>query len=157
MTRVHYLVFALALASLPDHECLASDHVVSVHIVDAKTGNAISRGNLEMRWGGSRSQMKLRQEIRPDGTAEFKLDDPLPSRVQIYLGKSMGYWYECSQGDYDTKEVVERGVSEQADIWPKTKFANISSQFHPKPGEIYYFACHIPFGEFVKTWFEGFK
>jgi hypothetical protein len=69
----------------------------------------------------------------------------------------MGYWYECSPGDYDTNEILQHGVSKQADIWPDTKFSNVSDKFHPKPGEVYFFAGHIPLGEFLKTWFKGFQ
>jgi len=156
----------VVLAGTPYFKCLASDHVVFVHVVDAKTGNTIPRGNLKMRWAKPRSQVNgrgrtqfatLRQKIQPDATARFDLDDPLPSRIYIGLGKSMGYWYGCSVGDYDTNAVLQHGVSEQADIWPKTKFPNISDRFHPKPGEVYYFVCHIPFGEYLKEWFKGLK
>jgi hypothetical protein len=119
---------------MANFKSLATDHVLCVHVVDAKTGNAIPHGNLEMKWNKPRSQATLRQKIRSDGTAEFKLDDPLPARVRIRLGKSMGYWYACSRGDYETNAVVEHGISEQADIWPKTKFPNISDRFHPKTG-----------------------
>jgi len=69
----------------------------------------------------------------------------------------MGYWYSCSPGNYDAKDVLQHGVSEQTNTWPTTKFAIISDRFHPKPGEIYYFACHIPFGEFLKEWIKGLK
>ena len=41
MNRLHYLVVVLTLASTAYSKCLASDHVVIVHLVDAKTGNAI--------------------------------------------------------------------------------------------------------------------
>jgi hypothetical protein len=143
---------------MPCSESVASDHVVYVHLVDAKTGNTIPRGNIEMRWGQPRDHARvLREKIMPDGTAAFHLDDPLPSRVRVRLGKSMGYWYECSSGNYDASEVLGHGVSEQTNPWPTTKFPIISDRFHPKPGEIYFFACHIPFGEFLKAWFKGFK
>ncbi len=167
MSRLHRLTFlVLALAGTPNFRCFASEHVVCVHVVDAKTGNVIPRGNLEMRWakpnspvpGSGRNRLAtLRQKIQPDGTARFSLDDPLPLRVRIDLGKSMGYWYPCSRGDYETNDILQHGVSEQADPWPKTKFPNISDRFHPKSGEVYYFACHIPFGEHLKEWFRGLK
>jgi hypothetical protein len=38
-----------------------------------------------------------------------------------------------------------------------TRFPIISDHFHPKPGEIYFFACHLPFGEFLKERVQGFK
>lgn len=158
MNRLYYLVAVLILASAAFSKCLASDHVVTVHLIDAKTGNTIPRGNLELWWlSAPKSWEKLREKVQPDGTAEFHLPDPPPSEVQVRLGKSMGYWYECSTGVYNTNDILQRGVSEQADIWPKTKFPNISYRFHPKPGEVYYFACHIPFGEYLKTWFRSLK
>lgn len=109
-----------------------------------------------MRWHWPSGLVRTKSKIGPDGIAEFRLNDPLPDRVSISL-KSMGYWYECSNGNYETNEVFVHGVSEQADIWPTTKFPNISDKFHPKPGEIYFFACHIPLGEYLKTWLKGFK
>jgi protein-S-isoprenylcysteine O-methyltransferase Ste14 len=157
VTRTYHLVAAVvALAFIPCSNCLASEHVVRVHIVDAKTGNRIPRGSLEMRWG-KRPDQVLREKIDPDGAVTFLLNDPLPTRVEIQLGKSMGYWYSCSPGSYDAKDVLQRGISEQTNPWPTTKFAIISDSFHPKPAEIYFFACHIPFGEFLKEWFKGFK
>ena len=69
----------------------------------------------------------------------------------------MGYWYECSPGSYATNEILQHGVSEQTDTWPDTKFPNVSDKFHPKPGEVYFFVGHIPFGEYLKTWFKGLK
>ena len=65
------------------------------------------RGNLEMWWGKPRSWVKLRHKVRPDGTTQFRLDDALPSQVQIRLGKSMGYWYECSRGTYKTNDILQ--------------------------------------------------
>jgi hypothetical protein len=159
MTRLCRLGFVVvAFASMTSLRCPASDHVVYVHVVDAKTGNAILRGNLEMKWGKPREHERaLKEKIGPDGTAAFHLDDPPPVRVRIRLGKSMGYWYECSPGTYDTNEILQHGVSEQADIWPDTKFPNVSDKFHSKPGEVHFFAGHIPLHEFLKTWLKGFK
>jgi hypothetical protein len=146
----------VALAFIPCSPCLASEHVVSVHLVDAKTGNTIPRGSIEMKWG-KRPDQVLSEKIAPDGTATFQLNDPLPTRVVIQLGKSMGYWYSCSPGSYDASDVLQRGISRQTNPWPTTKFPIISDNFHPKPGEIYYFACHVPFVEFFKEWLKGFK
>jgi hypothetical protein len=161
VTRTYHVVAAVvvALALIPCSTCLASEHVVSVHLVDAKTGNTIPRGSLEMRlWGTHLDHGRvLREKIDRDGTATFQFSDPLPTRVEIRLGKSMGYWYYCSPGSYDGKDVLQSGISEQTNPWPTTKFPIISDNFHPKPGEIYFFACHIPFGEFLKEWFRGFK
>jgi hypothetical protein len=152
-------VVVVAFASLTSLRCPASDHVIYVHVVDAKTGNAILRGNLELRWNKPREKHErtLKEKIGPDGAAAFHLDDPPPAQVRIRLGKSMGYWYECSPSSYATNEILQHGVSEQADIWPDTKFPNVSDKFHAKPGEVYFFVGHMPFGEFVKTWFKGFK
>jgi len=123
--------------------------------MDAKTGNAILRGNLELTWQKpGEHERVLEEKIAPDGAAAFHLDD-LPVRVSIRLGKSMGYWYICSPGSYNTNEVLLHGVSEQADNWPETKFPNVSDKFLPKPGEIYFFVGHVPFGEYLKTWFKG--
>ena len=159
VTRTYLLVAAVvAFAVIPCSECLASEHVVTVHLVDAKTGNTIPRGSLEMRLDTHTDHTRvLRGKIDPAGTATFQLNDPLPTRVEIRLGKSMGYWYECSPGRYDANDVLQRGVSKQTNPRPTTKFPIISDTFHPKPGEIYFFACHIPFGEFLKEWFKGFK
>jgi hypothetical protein len=107
MTRLCCLgVVVVAFASLCPLRSLASDHIVYVHVVDAKTGNAILRGNLELTWHkpGEHEQV-LKEKIGPDGAAAFHLDDP-PVRVSIRLGKSMGYWYECSPGSYNTNEVL---------------------------------------------------
>ena len=148
----------IAFVSVTSLGSPASDRVVYVHIVDAKTGNAILRGNLEMKWGKPREhEGAIKEMIGPDGTAAFHLGDPLPARVRIRLGKSMGYWYECSPSSYETNEILQHGVSVQADIWPATKFPSVSDKFHPKPGEVYFFVGHIPLGEFLKTWLKGFK
>ncbi len=123
-----------------------------------KQATRFSAGNLEMRWNKPREHERVqKEEIGPDGAAAFYLDDPPPVRVRIRLGKSTGYWYECSPGSYATDEIMQRGVSEQADVWPDTKFPNVSDKFHPKPGEVYFFVGHVPFREFLKTWFKGFK
>src|ERR1700734_2479493 len=127
MTRLCRLgVVAVAFASVATLRCRASEHVVYVHVVDAKTGDAILRGNLKLTWHkpGERERV-VKEKIASDGTAAFHLDDS-PVRVSIRLGKSMGYWYECSPGSYETSEILQHGVSEQANTWPDTKFLNIS-------------------------------
>src|SRR6266446_6956157 len=122
--RCHLGVVVVAFASITSLRCPASDPVVYVHVVDAKTGNAILRGNLEMRRNKPREHERaLKEKIGPDGTAEFHLDDPPPVRVRIRLGKSMGYWYGCSQGSYETNEVLQHGASEKDDISPSPHVA----------------------------------
>ena len=133
-----------------------SKYAVSVHFVDAATGQLFQRGSLEVQWYVNRSRIALKETVQPDRTARFNLDDPLPSHVSIRLGSSMGYC-PCSLGEYRTNDILQHGVSEQADLWPKTKFVKISDRFPPKPGEVYYFACHVPPGEAFKTWLESWK
>jgi hypothetical protein len=159
VTRTYQIVAAVvAFAFILSSNCLASEHVVSVHLVDAKTGNTIPGGDLEMSLDTRVDRTRvLREKIDLGGTAMFELPNPVPARIEIRLGRSMGYWYECSPGKYAANDVLQSGVSAQINPWPKTKFPIISGNFHPKPGEIYFFACHIPFGEFLREWFKGFK
>jgi hypothetical protein len=153
--RLYQLFAALALLTAAA-QCFAVDRVIYVHMVNARKSKTVPRGNtLEMVWGSRKSQLHvLKAKTGQDGTAAFHLDEPLPSAVQLRPGG--GYWDSCSPNYYNTREVLETGISAEEGRWASMP-PKISDQFHPKPGEVYFFVCHIPFGEWLKTWFESLK
>ena len=154
MIRLHQLFVVLLLLTAAA-ECIAFDRIVYVHMVDARTGKPVPGKTVEMVWGSRKSQLHvLKEKTGQDGTAVFHLDEPLPSSVQLRPGG--GYWDSCSPNYYDIREVVETGISAEEGRWASMP-PKINDKFHPKPGEIYFFVCHIPFGEWLKTWFGSLK
>ena len=131
-----------------------SDHVLYVHMVDARTGSSVPGKTIEIAWDGRKSGRLLKERTGRDGIAAFHFDDPMPSKVELRPGG--GYWDSYSPNSYDTQEVLEAGVSAEQDYW-SLKLPNLSDKFHPKPGEIYFFVCHVPFGKWLKEWFKSLK
>ena len=138
----------------------ASGADIVVRLINARTGEPV-RGKPVRVWlidGGPpyiQRRGYLEQKSAADGTAVFRVGEPLPSYIGIRTGMG-GRWEDCIPNDqpgYDVKEILASGISQEGYCGQLPK---IDKRFSPKPGEVYLFAVHLTFWEKLKEPGEGF-
>jgi hypothetical protein len=139
----HLAIFFL-LAGMSAGTILAgADHIVALHIVDAKTGKPIKRVSASMVVWNEHGQIETLSQgkTNSEGVIVFHLSEPLPDRVGFnFAPDELKY---CSDLAFSTAEILKVGLLAQ-NKWQTDKTI---SPLGRKPGEITLFAQRVSLGE----------
>ena len=117
-----------------------------VHLIDARKGAPIAGKPVRVSFVNAARPGYLQQKTGDDGTAVFRLSDPVPKYVLLHLGIG-GYWEECTPNDkaYSVSDILSSGVSKMGACL--FNIPNIDRKYQARPGEVYFFVVHLSFWE----------
>ena len=138
LKRIVHVAVGIAVAAL---NCSGTGNAsISVHILDASSGNALSHVWVTLSVPkGTENASRLRELIHKtdsEGLVEFVLREPIPDRFGVLLGSDLVL---CSNIVFPTEQVTKTGIIGNNTCDPPRFKYNES----PKPGELVVFARHL--------------
>lgn len=141
------LLFLVVLASAYEGTGFAED--VTIRLINVKDGRPLEAQVIVLSLGNARlaSTPEVEATTSSDGTAVFRLPDPIPK--EVFLDTENGKIRACySWGAFSTQEIIEHGIVAENKCDPKGK---LKGKFTAKPGEVIVFVRFLRWWELFQT------
>jgi hypothetical protein len=141
-TWIHFLLMLLMAGSTQSANTAAPD--MGVRLVDVRNGRVFANEIVNVQFHVPRTPelQTLEQKTGTDGTAKFRLPEPLPASIVVFATNER--LYPCSSRDgINTQKIIHEGLVSRCSKSTqgcRCKFSRQVSEIQNKAGELVLFA-----------------